>query len=156
MGLLTTLTAPLASFAASTSTPILLAATFFAFITVAVVVNVLKQLFLKNPNEPPVVFHWFPFIGSTITYGIHPYKFFENAREKYGDTFTFILLGTPTTVCLGTTGNDFILNAKLKDANAEEIYGQLTTPIFGKDVVYDCPNAKLMEQKKVGRYFGQE
>jgi sterol 14-demethylase len=26
----------------------------------------------------------------------------------------------------------------------------LTTPVFGKDVVYDCPNAKLMEQKKVG------
>jgi hypothetical protein len=26
----------------------------------------------------------------------------------------------------------------------------LTTPVFGKDVVYDCPNSKLMEQKKVG------
>lgn len=25
----------------------------------------------------------------------------------------------------------------------------LTTPVFGRDVVYDCPNAKLMEQKKV-------
>lgn len=24
----------------------------------------------------------------------------------------------------------------------------LTTPVFGKDVVYDCPNEKLMEQKK--------
>jgi hypothetical protein len=33
---------------------------------------------------------------------------------------------------------------------AEEIYTVLTTPVFGKDVVYDCPNAKLMEQKKVG------
>ena len=33
--------------------------------------------------------------------------------------------------------------------NAEEIYHPLTTPVFGKGVVYDCPNAKLMEQKKV-------
>lgn len=33
--------------------------------------------------------------------------------------------------------------------NAEEIYTVLTTPVFGKDVVYDCPNSKLMEQKKV-------
>ena len=41
------------------------------------------------------------------------------------------------------------MNGKLKDANAEEIYTPLTTPVFGKDVVYDCPNAKLMEQKKV-------
>ena len=46
-------------------------------------------------------------------------------------------------------GNDFILNAKLKDVNAEEIYSPLCTPVFGKGVVYDCPNAKLMEQKKV-------
>jgi sterol 14-demethylase len=37
----------------------------------------------------------------------------------------------------------------LKDVNAEEIYGKLTTPVFGSDVVYDCPNSKLMEQKKV-------
>ena len=46
-------------------------------------------------------------------------------------------------------GNDFILNGKHKDLNAEEIYSPLTTPVFGKDVVYDCPNSKLMEQKKV-------
>jgi sterol 14-demethylase len=60
------------------------------------------------------------------------------------------LLGKKTTVYLGRQGNDFILNGKLKDVNAEEIYTVLTTPVFGSDVVYDCPNAKLMEQKKVG------
>jgi len=54
------------------------------------------------------------------------------------------------TVAVGPAGNDFILNGKLKDVCAEEIYTPLTTPVFGKDVVYDCPNAKLMEQKKVG------
>lgn len=59
------------------------------------------------------------------------------------------------TVCLDTAGNNFILNGKLKDVNAEEIYAPLCTPVFGKDVVYDCPNSKLMEQKKVNirRYF---
>jgi hypothetical protein len=53
------------------------------------------------------------------------------------------------TVCLDTKGNNLILNGKLKEVNAEEIYSPLTTPVFGKDVVYDCPNSKLMEQKKV-------
>lgn len=53
------------------------------------------------------------------------------------------------TVFVGTAGNEFILNGKLRDVNAEEIYTVLTTPVFGRDVVYDCPNAKLMEQKKV-------
>lgn len=60
------------------------------------------------------------------------------------------MLGKKTTVAVGPAGNDFILNGKLKDVNAEEIYTVLTTPVFGRDVVYDCPNAKLMEQKKVG------
>lgn len=68
---------------------------------------------------------------------------------QFGDVFTFVLLGKKTTVAVGPSGNDFILNGKLKDVCAEEIYTVLTTPVFGKDVVYDCPNAKLMEQKKV-------
>lgn len=60
-----------------------------------------------------------------------------------------MLLGKKTTVFLGTKGNEFILNGRLKDTNAEEVYSALTTPVFGTGVVYDCPNAKLMEQKKV-------
>lgn len=144
-----------------------------SFISLSVVVNVLRQLLSKSPHEPPVVFHWFPFVGSTISYGIDPYKFFFNARAKvcsflpsspgksrdglswrhsqYGDIFTFVLLGKKTTVYLGTKGNDFILNGKLRDVCAEEVYSPLTTPVFGRDVVYDCPNSKLMEQKKVER-----
>ncbi|EGR51226.1 lanosterol 14-alpha demethylase [Trichoderma reesei QM6a] len=118
------------------------------FIALAVLINVLQQLLFKNPNEPPMVFHWFPFIGSTVIYGMDPPKFFRDNRAKYGDVFTFVLLGKKTTVAVGPAGNDFILNGKLKDVNAEEIYSVLTTPVFGRDVVYDCPNAKLMEQKK--------
>ena len=60
-----------------------------------------------------------------------------------------MLLGRKITVYLGSKGNQFILNGKIKDVNAEEIYSVLTTPVFGKDVIYDVPNAKFMEQKKV-------
>ncbi|KAF3914338.1 hypothetical protein AA313_de0205932 [Arthrobotrys entomopaga] len=111
--------------------------------------NLFKQFYLPDPNKPPVVFHWLPLIGSTVYYGIDPYKFFFECREKYGDCFTFYLLGSPTTVFLGSKGNEFILNGKLKDINAEEIYGPLTKPVFGKGVVYDCPNSKLMDQKRL-------
>ena len=122
---------------------------FVAFIILSVVLNVAKQILFANPNEPPVVFHWFPLIGSTVAYGIDPPRWMEKMRAKHGDVFTFILLGKKTTAAVGTMGNDFILNGKLRDVNAEEIYTVLTTPVFGKDVVYDCPNAKLMEQKRV-------
>ncbi|MCJ1465999.1 Lanosterol 14-alpha-demethylase [Pseudocyphellaria aurata] len=119
-----------------------------SLLVLVILYNLLQQLFFKHPNEPPIVFHWLPIIGSTISYGIDPYKFFFDCQAKYGNIFTFILFGRKVTVYLGPKGNQFILNGKLKDLNAEEIYAVLTTPCFGKDVVYDCPNAKFMEQKK--------
>lgn len=55
-------------------------------------------------------------------------------------------------VYLGLEGNDFVLNGKLQDVNAEEIYAPLTSPVFGSDIIYDCPDAKLMEQKKFVKF----
>ncbi|PLN81727.1 14-alpha sterol demethylase [Aspergillus taichungensis] len=134
--------------------PFLLVVPIYAAIgaLVLIVLNVARQLLFRNPKEPPVVFHWVPFLGSTIAYGIDPYAFFFSCRKKYGDIFTFTLLGQKTTVYLGIQGNEFILNGKLKDVNAEEIYRPLTAPVFGSDVVYDCPNSKFMEQKKFVKY----
>ncbi|KAI1266800.1 cytochrome P450 51 [Xylariaceae sp. FL1019] len=148
MGLLQDVSGPVSQQFSQLSIVSQAGAVFGAILFVSVLVNVLQQVLLKNPNEPPVVFHWFPLIGSTITYGMDPPRFFRENREKYGDIFTFVLLGKKTTVYVGPQGNDFILNGKLKDVNAEEVYTVLTTPVFGKDVVYDCPNSKLMEQKK--------
>lgn len=167
MGLFATILGSLDQLIATQPTWLVVLCTTASLLSLAITANLLNQLLFKNPNEPPVVFHWVPLIGSTISYGIDPFKFFFACREKvclastsaqlclltnndqYGDVFTFILLGRKTTVCLGTKGNEFILNGKLKDVNAEEVYTPLTTPVFGKDVVYDCPNSKLMEQKKV-------
>ena len=82
MGFLEQVTGPLAQQVAQRGTGVVVAAGIAAFLVLAVVLNVLSQLLLKNPNEPPVVFHWFPIIGSTITYGIDPYKFFFECRAK--------------------------------------------------------------------------
>lgn len=59
-----------------------------------------------------------------------------------------MLLGRRVTVALGAKGSNLILNGKLSQVSAEEAYTHLTTPVFGKEVVYDVPNAVLMEQKK--------
>jgi hypothetical protein len=80
MGLLSTIVAPFIGderFSASS-----LALVTLGFVALLIVGNVLKQLFFKNPKEPPVVFHLVPFIGNTITYGIDPVKFFFNCRKK--------------------------------------------------------------------------
>ena len=47
-----------------------------------VLANVFQQTLLKRSNEPPVVFHWLPVIGSTVTYGIDPFKFFFKCQAK--------------------------------------------------------------------------
>lgn len=39
----------------------------------------------------------------------------------------------------------------MSDVSAEDAYQHLTTPVFGKGVIYDCPNARLMEQKKFAK-----
>jgi sterol 14-demethylase len=149
MGLFQDFSQPLSQQMAKLSTASQVGVIAASLLFVAVFWHVAKQILFKNPNEPPVVFSWFPIIGSTVTYGMDPMKFFHENRAKFGDIFTFILLGKKTTVYVGTQGNEFILNGKIKDVSAEDIYSVLTTPVFGKDVVYDCPNSKLMEQKKV-------
>ncbi len=71
------------------------------------------------------------------------------------------------TVALGPKGNNLILGGKLNQVSAEEAYTvsvvagkvlrlahlstaqHLTTPVFGKGVVYDCPNDMLMQQKRM-------
>ncbi|KAG5646950.1 hypothetical protein DXG03_001673 [Asterophora parasitica] len=116
---------------------------------ILILLNALSQVIIpRRANEPPVIFHWLPIIGSAISYGNDPLNFFFAAREKYGDVFTFVLLGRKITVALGPKGNNFILGGKSTVLNAEDAYTHLTTPIFGKDVVYDVPNEVFMEQKR--------
>lgn len=58
-----------------------------AITALSVLVNITSQQFFYRRNEPPVVFHWFPFIGSTVRYGMDPYKFFFACREQVRVTF---------------------------------------------------------------------
>ncbi|QBZ63616.1 hypothetical protein PoMZ_05301 [Pyricularia oryzae] len=122
------------------------------FIIGSIILNFIWQQLPRPKSEPPLVFHWLPFIGNAVSYGMDPYRFYSQCREKHGDVFTFVLFGRRMTVFLGVQGNDFILNGKLQDLNAEEIYSPLTTPVFGSDIIYDCPNSKLMEQKKFVKF----
>lgn len=51
-------------------------------LVLAFVLNVLRQLLPRSKSEPPVIFHWIPFIGSAISYGTDPCKFYKQCREK--------------------------------------------------------------------------
>lgn len=95
MGILEAVAGPLAQEFSQRSTGVVVAAGVAAFIVLSVVLNVLNQVLFANPNEPPMVFHWLPVIGSTITYGMDPYKFFFDCRAK-------VCLFYPHVHCLET------------------------------------------------------
>ncbi|TGZ78920.1 lanosterol 14-alpha-demethylase [Ascodesmis nigricans] len=155
MGVLSTLAQPLQPVLLELSalpTPLYVLILGSAILVFAVVANVLQQILLRDPKKPPVVFHYFPWIGSTVAYGMDPYRFFGDNQKKYGDVFTYVMLGRNMTVCLGPHGNEMVFNAKLSEVSAEEVYTNLTTPVFGEGVVYDCPNHRLMEQKKFMKF----
>ncbi|KAF5327649.1 hypothetical protein D9619_004798 [Psilocybe cf. subviscida] len=111
--------------------------------------NILRQIIVpRRATDPPVIFHWLPFVGSAIAYGNDPLGFLFDCQEKYGNVFTFILLGRRVTVALGPKGNNFVFGGKSTVFSAEDAYKHLTTPVFGKGVIYDVPNEVFMEQKR--------
>ncbi|KAK4691917.1 hypothetical protein P7C71_g5188, partial [Lecanoromycetidae sp. Uapishka_2] len=66
MGLLAAVTEPLRNILSSRSIVSVVAAGAVSFIVLSIVLNILGQLLIKKPNEPPLVFHWVPFFGSTV------------------------------------------------------------------------------------------
>ena len=82
MGVLAAVTGSLHDPLPNYSAAVLIAGGLLSLFIVAVILNVLGQLLVKDRNEPPLVFHWLPFIGSTVTYGIDPYRFFFSCRKK--------------------------------------------------------------------------
>lgn len=48
----------------------------------AILVNVAWQLLPRKKSEPPLVFHWIPFIGNAVSYGMNPLHFYQQCQEK--------------------------------------------------------------------------
>ena len=60
----------------------------------------MKKLPIKSSSSPPMVFHIVPFIGSTITYGMDPYKFMFDNRKKVGYLMINMIYLTPCSMVM--------------------------------------------------------
>ncbi|KAJ2547491.1 Lanosterol 14-alpha-demethylase, partial [Coemansia sp. RSA 1933] len=69
-----------------------------------------EQRLNHNASEPPVVPYYVPFIGSMVSFGMHPIKFIRKYQKQYGNFFTFLMFGRRMTVCVDIDGNDFVFN----------------------------------------------
>lgn len=61
---------------------LLVAAYAGAALLAAIIANVVSQLLFPQKNKPPLVFHWIPFLGNTLSYGLDPYTFFFSCRKE--------------------------------------------------------------------------
>ncbi|GAN01879.1 cytochrome P450 [Mucor ambiguus] len=134
-----------------TSLPSLSNIILYAFLSLVVyiVFDIVNQLFgPKDAKQPPVVFSWIPFMGNAVEFGINPIQFLQNCQKKYGDVFTFRMVGKKVTVLLGADGNQFVFNSKQNLSSAAEAYNDMTKYVFGREVVYDAPHSVFLEQKR--------
>ncbi|XP_007430653.1 lanosterol 14-alpha demethylase [Python bivittatus] len=103
----------------------------------------------SSRKYPPYIPSNIPFLGHAIAFGRNPIQFLEDAYEKYGPVFSFTMVGKTFTYLVGSDAAALLFNGKNEELNAEEVYSRLTTPVFGKGVAYDVPNAVFLEQKKM-------
>ncbi|XP_071497209.1 lanosterol 14-alpha demethylase-like [Diadema antillarum] len=113
---------------------------------------VFKKLLSGEANPaalPPRIPSNIPFLGKAIEFNKSPIEFLVNAYETYGEVVSFTMVGKTFTYLLGSEASALLFNSKNEQLNAEEVYSNLTVPVFGKGVAYDVPNQVFLEQKKI-------
>ena len=79
-----------------------------------------------------------------------PLNFLHDAYLQYGEVFQFDMLGRPCVYLIGSGSVPVFFNSKNEELNAEDVYWNLVTPVFGRGVCYDSPDHKtFIEQKKM-------
>jgi sterol 14-demethylase len=76
-----------------------------------------------------------------VEFGQRPIDLLLEAHKKFGDVFTLTVMGQKLTYLIGSHASSLLFNAKNEDLNAEEVYGPIMTPVFGKGVAYDVPHS---------------
>lgn len=97
-------------------------ATAFAYLVLAAVIsiliNALNQVLFPKRNQPPVVFHWVPWLGSAIEYGMDPFKFYSRNRQKASALIFFLRYSQLRKISMETSLHLFCLAVQQQYASA--------------------------------------
>eukprot|EP00040_Diaphanoeca_grandis_P037107 m.240155 g.240155 ORF g.240155 m.240155 type:complete len:504 (-) comp33760_c4_seq1:310-1821(-) len=113
--------------------------------------NTIRALIFKNPNAPPHVPSPVPWFGNIVAFGEKPVDFLLKSFKEYGSVFSFTMFGQEVTYLLGSDASNQFWNASNDDLNAEDLYANITVPIFGKGVAFDVDNKVFSEQKQMAK-----
>jgi sterol 14-demethylase len=109
-------------------------------IILLITLRFLRSIIFRNPNAPPHVPSPVPWIGNIVAFGEKPVDFLLASREKYGNVFSFTMFGTDVTYLLGSQASNVFWNSHNDILNSEDLYKNITVPVFGKGVAFDVPN----------------
>ncbi|KAJ8277660.1 hypothetical protein GJAV_G00078220 [Gymnothorax javanicus] len=74
---------------------------FVLTIFISILITLLFRVSRKRqPDEPPLVNGWIPFLGVALNYGKNPLAFLRSTQRKYGDIFTCRIAGKYITFIL--------------------------------------------------------
>lgn len=113
--------------------------------------NLVRGIIYYNPLAPPHIPSPIPWLGNIVAFGERPVDFLLESLEKYGPCYSFTMFGTEVTYVLGSEASANFWNSHNDHLNAEDLYKNITVPVFGKGVAFDVPNKVFSQQKQLAK-----
>eukprot|EP00051_Salpingoeca_urceolata_P000791 m.36129 g.36129 ORF g.36129 m.36129 type:complete len:502 (+) comp10989_c0_seq1:273-1778(+) len=105
----------------------------------------------RGSKAPPYIPSPIPWVGHVVSFGENPIKHLLACKEKYGPVFSFAMFGSEVTYLLGSEASNRFWGSHNDDLNAEDLYRNITVPVFGPGVAFDVPNKVFSEQKRIAK-----
>src|SRR6184192_3814957 len=99
-------------------------------------------------KSPPVLSGGLPLIGHSIEFVRGAIELLYRAQRELGEIAAFQVFNRKMVAVFGPEAHEAIFRAPDEQLSPSEAY-KIMTPVFGKDIVYDAPPAKMNEQVKM-------
>ena len=99
-------------------------------------------------REPPELSGGVPILGHTLGFVRGTVELLKEAHRKGGEVVAFRVAHKRMVAVFGPQAQEAVFRAPDEVLNPSEAY-KIMTPVFGKDIVYDAPPAKMNEQVKM-------
>jgi sterol 14alpha-demethylase len=86
-----------------------------------------------------------PFLGHAFQFWRNPVRLLQRGRDRFGDLFSFRLVGKQVYMMSGPKANEAFLRASDDQLSPRDAY-RFTVPIFGKGIAYDAEPHVMDEQ----------
>src|SRR6266446_2404471 len=96
-------------------------------------------------HRPPPLRGGLPVLGHALAFARNPVQLLQQGRDRFGDIFSFSLLGRQIAVLTGPKANAAFFRAGNDVLSAKTAY-QFTLPIFGKGIAYDASAERMDDQ----------